>query len=203
MKSLVKRNLHIIIPTLCLVFAVGVIIILSLRTYEGREISYDLAIEAEGDAVLPVGYEKDGDVFKPIDEGAYLVLPVTDEKINDVRIIFKDGFSSNCEIKLMYATKNSGLSADNSIITEVKRGYSEYYCVLPYDTYTVLECYIPAEVEIESVILSHIIASEPVKDVKSDTSLMIWMLVPTLVAYISVLTALIWIKSSKNRRGQE
>ena len=203
MKSFTKKYLHIIIPTLCLILAVGIIIPLSLSTYEGREISYDYSISAAPDTILAVGYEKNGSTLTPKDEIAYLVLPVADEKINDVRIKFKGEISEDCRIALMYATENSGLSVDNSVSSNVKKGQREYYCTVPYDTYTVLECYIPTEIEIDSVILSHVLTEKPVQKLKLNTPLLIWTLVPTLLIYGATLAALILKKKGKSKRDSQ
>ena len=163
MKELWSKHRRIIIATLCLIFLIVFAFFLALDTYEGREISYDYSVEIKGGAVLGVGYENENGKLVPKNDGAYLVLPVTDEKINDVRIVFKSPFIKPCDIKLVFATENTGLSVDNSATVTVDDGSYEYYCTLPYDTYTILECYIPAEIEIESVILSNVLSSSPVK----------------------------------------
>ena len=197
MKRLMKSNLHIIILTLCLIFAIIVAFALSLHRWEGREISYDYSVTVDKGAVLSVGYERDGEVLKPKDEGAYLVLPVTDEKINDVRIVFKSPLDADCEIKLVYVSKNGGLSVDNSIATQVKRGSMEYFCTIPYDAYTVLECYIPMEMEMDSVILTNVLSQTPVSMVKLNTITLIWTLIPLFCAYAVSICVIIILKRKK------
>jgi len=76
---------------------------------------------------------------------------------------------------------------DYSTTDAGKKGASGYFCTLPYDTYTVLECHIPAEIEIESVVLSHVLSSTPVYARKLNTSLLIWMLVPVFCAYFAAM----------------
>ena len=191
MKRLIKSNLCIIIPTLCLIFAVVVAFVLSIHRWEGREISYDYSVTVDKSAVLFVGYERDGEALKPKDDGAYLVLPVTDEKINDVRIVFKNPLEADCEIKLVYVSKNGGPSVDNSVTTQVKEGSMEYYCAIPYDAYAVLECYIPTEMEMDSVILSNVLSQSPVSMIKLNTSTLIWILIPLFCAYAASICVII------------
>ena len=200
MKELWSKHSRIIMATLCLIFVIVFAFFLALDTYEGREISYDYSVEIKGEAVLAVGYENKNGKLVPKNEGAYLVLPVTDEKINDVRIVFKSPFVKPCDIKLVFATENSGLSVDNSVTVTVGDGYYEYYCTLPYDTYTILECYIPAEIEIESVILSNVLSSSPVKVRKLDNYIFFSMSGGALFAYLMMEIMPIVSRRIRNRK---
>ena len=195
MKSFIKRNLHIIIPTLCLILCICAVLPVAIYRVEGREISYDYSVTASPSGIYASGYEKDGDTLIPKDEGACLILPVTrDKEINDVRIIFKNKFKADCEVKLAYGTENSSLSHNEPIVKTVKKGYNEYYCQLSSDIYTVIECYIPAEIEIESVILSHVTSSTPVIKTAVNTPLIMWTLIPATVLYSSCITLLVYRK---------
>ena len=197
-KEALKKHLDIIIPTLCLILAVCIIIPLSLEAHRGREISYDYSVEVGADAILPVGYEREGDYLVPKGDDSYLVLPVTDEGINDVRIILKDKIDADCRISLRYVAKNSGQSVDNSVYIEVKRSAEEFYFTLPYNTYTALECYIPTGVEVESVVLSNVLSQKPVKEIKANTTLLICTLAPATLIYIGALACLIIKKRRSN-----
>ena len=200
MKELWSKHSRIIMATLCLIFVIVFAFFLALDTYEGREISYDYSVEIKGEAVLAVGYENKNGKLVPENEGAYLVLPVTDEKINDVRIVFKSPFLKPCDIKLLFATENSGLSVDNSVTATVSDGCYEYYCTLPYDTYTILECYIPAEIEIESVILSNVLSSSPVKVRRLDNYIFFSMSGAALFAYLMMEIMPIVSRRIRNRK---
>ena len=123
MKSFIKNNLHIIIPTLCLILCVATVLPLSIYRVEGREIGYDYSAKASPSAVYPVSYSVSGDVFTPEDSQAYLVLPVpADKEINDVRIVFKRPLKSDCTVKLIYGSENIPLSEENAIVKTVEKG---------------------------------------------------------------------------------
>ncbi|MBQ9743690.1 MAG: hypothetical protein IJW19_01040 [Clostridia bacterium] len=195
MKSLIKKNLQVIIPTLCLILCICIALPMGIYQVEGREIAHDYSVTVSGNSVYPVGYEKNGNILTPVEEDAYLVLPVPrDREINDVRIIFKDTFDEDCDIKLAYGSKNSGLSSNEPITKTMKKGYDEYYCTLDTDEYTVMECYIPAEIEIEAVILSHVTSSVPITEIRVNAPVLLWILIPAFSLYI------LWIASLFFRR---
>ena len=198
MKSFIKNNLHIIIPTLCLILCVATVLPLSIYRVEGREIGYDYSAKASPSAVYPVSYSVSGDVFTPEDPQAYLVLPVpADKEINDVRIVFKRPLKSDCTVKLIYGSENIPLSEENAIVKTVEKGSVEYYCTLETDVYTIIECYIPVTFEMESVILSHVVSSKPIYKTTVNTGLILWTLIPASVLYASVITAFAVLKRKK------
>jgi len=179
MKSFIKNNLHIIIPTLCLILCVAIVLPITVYRVEGRVIGYDYSVTTSPSAAYSVAYDVKEDSFVPTDSNAYLVLPVpSDKEINDVRIAFKSPLKSDCAIKLIYGNENTPLSEENAIIKTVKKGSVEYYCTLDTDVYNVIECYIPIAFEMESIILSHVTSSEPTYEVVVNK--------PTLITALSI-----------------
>ena len=112
------------------------------------------------------GYEKNGNTLVCKDEEGYIYLPVTDEEINDVKIVFSKGYTKNCDIKLEYVCKNSAQSDDDFVISSVNKGDKEMYFALDNGVYTVLRCHIPGSFEIKEIVLSHITSQNVVtKDI--------------------------------------
>ncbi len=200
MKNGIKEKLHIIIPTLCLILALCGICLASVYRVEGRKIAYTYSVTAKPEHVYAWGYEiKDG-VYTPVKENAYLVLPVTEEKeINDVRIKFKSPIKKSCEIKLAYATKDSELSDENTYKKTLNKGYDEYYSVLDPKVYTILECYVPEEFELDSVVLSYVTGSETITEIKIRKDLHIYGNIAALSAYFVSLGAIFFVRKKKQK----
>ena len=199
MRSGIKGKLHIIIPTLCLIFALCVICAISVYQVEGRKIAYTYSVTTLPDHVYAWGYDVKDGVYTPTKENAYLVLPVTEGKeINDVRIKFKSPAKNGCTVKLAYATKDSGLCDENTVEKTLSKGYDEYYCVLDPKVYTILECYIPEEFELDSVILSYVTESEPVVETKILKDLHVYGNFAALSAYFVSLGVIYLIRRKKS-----
>ncbi len=195
MKGFVKNKLHIIIPTLCLILCAAIILPLSVYRVEGREIGYDYSVTASPTAVYTDSYDISGGVYVPKDEGAHLVLPLPSGKeINDVRIVFKSPLKKDCTVKLLYGSENIALSEENAIEKTLKKGSVEYFCEIDTDIYTIIECYIPTEFEMESVILSHVISSEPIYETSVNKPLLMGTLIPAASLYAISLCVLIVLK---------
>lgn len=199
MKSFIKNQLHIIIPTLCLILCLAIVLPIGIYKIEGRVIGYDYSVSASPSAVYPVSYDINGGVYTPRNSDAYLILPVpSDKEINDVRIVFKSPLKKDCTVKLLYGSEKTALSEENAIEKTLKKGSVEYYCTLDTDIYTIIECYIPTEFEMESVILSHVVSSEPVYETVADKPLLMWTLIPAGAAYALALCTLILFKRKKS-----
>ena len=200
MKSGIKGKLHIIIPTLCLILALCGICLASVYRVEGRKIAYTYSVTAQPEHVYAWGYEIEDGVYTPVKENAYLVLPVTEEKeINDVRIKFKSPVKKSCEIKLAYATKDSGLSDENTYKKTLNKGYDEYYSVLDPKVYTILECYIPEEFELDSVVLSYVTESEVVTEIKIRKDLHVYGNIAAISSYLISLGVIFFVRKKKQK----
>ena len=200
MKKGIKSKLYIIIPTLCLIFALCGICLASVYRVEGRKIAYTYSVTAKPEHVYAWGYEVEDGVYTPIKENPYLILPVTDNKeINDVRVKFKTPLNKDCEIKLAYATNDSGLSEENTIKKTLNKGYDEYYCVLDPKVYTILECYIPEEFQLDSVVLSYVTESEPVTEIKIRKDLHVYGNIAVISSYLVSLGVIFFARKKKQK----
>lgn len=197
MKSFVKRNLSVIIATLCLILCILAVLPFAIHIIEGREISYDYSAEVSSRGLYFYNYEQVGSRVRAKDEKSCVILPVSDDVINDVRIVFKGGVSDDITIKLRYAKKGEALDESNMIVKDVEKTSPEYYANLDRGVYQILECYIPGTFEIEKVILSHVTEEKIVRDIGFDTQLFLWVTLPALGAYVIALSTSVILKKKR------
>ena len=187
MKSILKSRYFVIIATLCLILCVLAITFFSIDRIKQREIYYDYSATVDSRGLYLEGYEKDGDKIVAKGDECYIYLPVTDSKINDVKIVFDGKYSKDADIKLEYVCKNSVQNGENYVISHIESGNKEIYFALDENVYTVLKCHIPGSFKIKEIVLSHITSQNIVTKTEVNIPLLVIGNVLPIAAYITLL----------------
>ena len=187
MKSILKSQYFVIIATLCLILCVLAITFFSIDRIKQREIYYDYSATVDSRGLYLEGYEKDGDKIVAKGDECYIYLPVTDSKINDVKIVFDGKYSKDADIKLEYVCKNSQQNGENYVISHIESGNKEIYFALDENVYTVLKCHIPGSFKIKEIVLSHITSQNIVTKTEVNIPLLVIGNVLPIAAYITLL----------------
>jgi hypothetical protein len=187
MKSVLKARYFTIIATLCLILCVLAVTFFSIDRIKQREIYYDYSAKVDSRGLYLEGYERDGDKIVAKGDECYIYLPVTDSKINDVKIVFDGKYSKDADIKLEYVCKNSQQSGENYVISHIESGNREIYFALDENVYTVLKCQIPGSFKIKEIVLSHITSQNIVTKTEVNIPLLVIGNTLTLAIYITLL----------------
>ena len=187
MKSILKSRYFVIIATLCLILCVLAITFFSIDRIKQREIYYDYSATVDSRGLYLEGYEKDGDKIVAKGDECYIYLPVTDSKINDVKIVFDGKYSKDADIKLEYVCKNPQQNGENYVISHIESGNKEIYFALDENVYTVLKCHIPGSFKIKEIVLSHITSQNIVTKTEVNIPLLVIGNVLPIAAYITLL----------------
>lgn len=187
MKSVLKARYFTIIATLCLILCVLAVTFFSIDRIKQREIYYDYSATVDSRGLYLEGYERDGDKIVAKGDECYIYLPVTDSKINDVKIVFDGKYSKDADIKLEYVCKNSAQNGENYVISHIESGNKEIYFALDENVYTVLKCHIPGSFKIKEIVLSHITSQNIVIKTEVNIPLLVIGNVLPIAAYITLL----------------
>lgn len=187
MKSILKSRYFVIIATLCLILCILAVALFGIDRVRQREIYYDYSAKVDSRGLYLEGYERDGDKIVAKGDEFYIYLPVTDSKINDVKIVFDGKYSKDADIKLEYVCKNSQQSGENYVVSHIESGNKEIYFALDENVYTVLKCHIPGSFKIKEIVLSHITSQNIVTKTEVNIPLLVIGNVLPIAAYITLL----------------
>ena len=187
MKSILKSRYFVIIATLCLILCILAVALFGIDRVRQREIYYDYSATVDSRGLYLEGYEKDGDKIVAKGDECYIYLPVTDSKINDVKIVFDGKYSKDADIKLEYVCKNSQQNGENYVNSHIESGNKEIYFALDENVYTVLKCHIPGSFKIKEIVLSHITSQNIVTKTEVNIPLLVIGNVLPIAAYITLL----------------
>jgi hypothetical protein len=183
MKVLLKPRYSLIIATLCLILCILAVIFFSIDEVKQREIYYDYSATVDSCGLYLEGYERNGDITECKSDSGYIYLPVTDKKINDVKIVFDGKYSKDTDIKLEYVCKNSVQNGENYVTSHIDSGDREIYFSLDEDTYTVLRCHIPGSFKIKEIVLTHITSQNIVTKIEVNVLLLVVGLTVSVALY--------------------
>ena len=187
MKSILKSRYFVIIATLCLILCILAVALFGIDRVRQREIYYDYSAKVDSRGLYLEGYERDGDKIVAKGDECYIYLPVTDSKINDIKIVFDGKYSKDADIKLEYVCKNSQQNGENYVISHIESGNREIYFALDENVYTVLKCHIPGSFKIKEIVLSHITSQNIVTKTEVNIPLLVIGNVLPIAAYITLL----------------